>query len=277
MQISYDWIERIDSTNSELKRRSSQSVLPEGYVVSANQQTAGRGRSGHSWQSPEGTSISTSMLLHPDTLPMEAVPRLTLLAAMATVLAIEEETGIESRIKWPNDIVIAGRKAAGILTEMAAEGGRARYVLVGIGINVHQRSYDPQIADKAISLDEAVLLRGGADFDYRGSVHADNRETGDRAGISHISRRKLIRSIWEHFSDLYREFSQTANLEFLLSDYNERLVNREQRVRVMDPAGVYEGICRGVNSRGELIVESEGRRRMINSGEVHVRGLYGYV
>ncbi len=208
---------------------------------------------------------------------MEAVPRLTLLAAMATVLAIEEETGIESRIKWPNDIVIAGRKAAGILTEMAAEGGRARYVLVGIGINVHQRSYDPQIADKAISLDEAVLLRGGADFDYRGSVHADNRETGDRAGISHISRRKLIRSIWEHFSDLYREFSQTANLEFLLSDYNERLVNREQRVRVMDPAGVYEGICRGVNSRGELIVESGGRRRMINSGEVHVRGLYGYV
>ena len=270
MQISYDWIEKIDSTNSELKRRSSQSVLPEGYVVSANQQTAGRGRSGHSWQSPAGTSISTSMLLHPDTLPMEAVPRLTLLAAMATVLAIEEETGIESWIKWPNDIVIAGRKAAGILTEMAAEGGRARYVLVGIGINVHQRSYDPQIADKAISLDEAVLLRGGADFGHRESVHADNRETGDRAGISHISRRKLIRSIWEHFS-------QTADLEFLLSDYNERLVNREQRVRVMDPAGAYEGICRGVNSRGELIVESEGRRRMINSGEVHVRGLYGYV
>lgn len=277
MQIFYNWIERIDSTNSELKRRSSQRILPEGYVLSAGQQTDGRGRSGHRWQSPAGTSISTSMLLHPDALPMEAIPRLTLLAAMATSLAIEEETGLISQIKWPNDIVIARRKAVGILTEMAAEQGRARYVIVGIGVNVHQKSYDPQMTDKAISLDEALLLQQREDRRRTESLYAGDQEPGEGICSSHISRRKLIQSIWEHFSDLYREFCRTRDLEFLLSDYNERLVNRGQMVKIMDPAGAYEGICRGVNSQGALIVDCNGKRRMIHSGEVHVRGLYGYV
>ena len=292
MEIFYEWLKSVDSTNNELKRRSRQMPLPEGLVLSADRQTQGRGRSGRNWSSPPGSSISTSILLRPDRLPPEAIPRLTLLAALATARAIEEETGLGVGIKWPNDIVIMGKKAVGILTEMLMRDHQPDCVIVGIGVNVHQRSYDPEIAEMAISLDEAMDLqdrksgRGSDRKSGRGSdreadrepVHRPDRGLDQRQASGHgIRRRQLICSIWEHFADCYQDFCRFKELDFLLADYNARLVNRGKVVRVMDPRGAYEGTCRGINARGELLVDRGGKTLSINAGEVHVRGLYGYV
>lgn len=256
MNITHEYFDTVDSTNNELKRRCEAGTCPEGTVISAGQQTAGRGRSGHDWASPPNVSVATSMVLHP-TVEIADVPRITLVAAMAVAKAIEDTTGLTTQIKWPNDIIINGRKVCGILTEMSAANNQVRYVIVGIGVNVHNHSYNPQIADMAISLDEAL----------EASALPKKR----------ASRKETDYAIWEHFAEYYALYEQTGDLSGFVDDYNARLVNRGRRVRVLDPVHPYEGTALRMDVTGELLVEADGDIRRVNSGEVSVRGLYGYI
>lgn len=133
---------------------------PEGLAVLADRQTGGRGRRGRSWASLPGAGVYTSILLRPPVSPLQA-PLLTLMAGLAAVDAIASVAGVEPAIKWPNDLLLDGRKVVGILTEMTTTGQRVGHVAVGIGINVHQRNEDfpGGVGETATSIDQVAGRR----------------------------------------------------------------------------------------------------------------------
>lgn len=245
-----EYHETIDSTNLRAKRLAEDGA-GTGTLVVSDFQNAGRGRRGRSWISPPGKNIFMSLILRPDILPSSA-SMLTLVAALAVQEGIFLETGLETGIKWPNDIVSGGRKICGILTEMSAELEGIHYVVVGIGINVNMEEIPGEAAPVATSL----FL-----------------ETGKK-----VRRSPLIARIMTSFEKYYEQFISRGDLSELISVYNNHMVNVGKEVRVLDPAGDYVGKASGINERGELLVEMpDGEVKHVNSGEVSVRGIYGYV
>lgn len=239
----------IDSTNTKAKELA-EAGHPSGTLVVADQQTLGRGRRGRSWESPAGTGIFMTLMLKPDINPNNA-SMLTLVAAMATARAITEVTGEAAQIKWPNDIVMNGKKVVGILTEMSAQFDYINHIVVGIGINVHNEEFPEEIAKTASSL----LL-----------------ECGHR-----IHRASLIEAFLEEFERLYAVYLETEDMSGLQKEYDSLLVNRGRQVRVLDPKEPFEGKAMGITKKGELIVDTWESRKLVSSGEVSVRGIYGYV
>jgi BirA family biotin operon repressor/biotin-[acetyl-CoA-carboxylase] ligase len=142
----------VDSTN-EIARQLALQGAAEGTLVVAERQTKGKGRLGRTWISPEGEGLWFSLILRPKMLPQEA-PRATLVAAVAVAQALRQETGLNIRIKWPNDLLLEGKKITGILTEMNSEIGRINFLVVGIGINVNLNfeTIPPEISATATSL-----------------------------------------------------------------------------------------------------------------------------
>ena len=238
-----------DSTNIRAKELAEEGH-PSGTLVVADRQEAGRGRRGRSWDSPSGTGIFMTLLLKPEMNPNHA-SMLTLVAAMAVARAISKCAGTEALIKWPNDIVIGGKKICGILTEMSAQFDFINHIVIGIGINVHNEHFPEEIAETAGS----ILL-----------------QTGKR-----IRRAELIEQILEQFEHYYAIFMETEDLSGLVKEYNSILVNMNKSVRVLDPKEPFEGKAMGITKKGELIVDTWESRKMVSSGEVSVRGLYGYV
>ncbi|MBF0163819.1 MAG: biotin--[acetyl-CoA-carboxylase] ligase [Magnetococcales bacterium] len=148
----YHFHPQLDSTNRhalDLARAGA----PEGTVVVADAQSQGRGRLGRVWSSPAGENLYFSLILRPE-IPVAHAPRLTLVAGLATLDAVREAGITEARLKWPNDILVQGRKLAGILTEMAAEGERVRHVVVGVGVNVNGRAerFPAEVAARAVTM-----------------------------------------------------------------------------------------------------------------------------
>ena len=249
------YFDEIDSTNAEAKRVAEKTdETSHGTVIVADMQSLGRGRKGRSWSSPGGTGIFFTILLKPDIKPVNA-PMLTLVKALATAKGIEQVSGLKAGIKWPNDIVINGKKVVGILTEMSAQVDYINHIVVGTGINVHQMEFPEEIAETATSLD-LELSKG-------------HKKT--------ISRAELLAVILEKFEHYYSIYLQTQDLSALAWEYNSMLVNCNRRVRVLDPLGEFEGQALGVDERGELLVEREDGVTKVSSGEVSVRGIYGYV
>ncbi len=244
--LSFD---EIDSTNNEVKRRA-EAGAGHGLLAVSEVQTAGRGRMGRPWSSPAGSGIWMSLLLRPALSPIQA-SGLTLVMALAVREAIMAMTGADCGIKWPNDIVSEGKKVCGILTEMSAEPDRINHVVIGVGINVTDDSFPEEIRDRAISVWQICGQK--------------------------IRRAELIAEILKRFERFYDLYLQNGNMSLLLKDYNAALINRGRKVRVLDPAGGYEAVAEGINASGALIVEKDGQRKEIISGEVSVRGVYGYV
>lgn len=238
-----------DSTNIRAKELAEEGH-PSGTLVVADRQESGRGRRGRSWDSPSGTGIFMTLLLKPEMNPNHA-SMLTLVAAMAVSRAISKCADTEALIKWPNDIVIGGKKICGILTEMSAQFDFINHIVIGIGINVHNEHFPEEIAETASS----ILL-----------------QTGKR-----IRRAELIEQILEQFEHYYAIFMETEDLSGLVKEYNSILVNMNKSVRVLDPKEPFEGKAMGITKKGELIVDTWESRKMVSSGEVSVRGLYGYV
>ena len=238
-----------DSTNTRARSLAEEGA-PHGSVVVAEIQNAGRGRRGRQWSSPEGAGIWFTILLKPDIRPDDA-SMLTLVAAMAVAGGIARITGLTPQIKWPNDVVLSGKKVCGILTEMSAQVNHVDHVVVGIGINVKPQAFPPEIAGKATALET---------------------EYGQP-----VVRPLLLEAVLEEFEHYYELYMQTMDVSLFLEEYNAILANKDRQVKVLDPAGAYEGTARGINARGELLVEREGELVLVNSGEVSVRGIYGYV
>lgn len=251
MEIKIISYEEIDSTNLEVTRLSEQGS-PEGTVVVADAQTAGRGRRGRSWSSPKGEALYMSLLLRPTFVPDKA-SMLTLVMALAVQEAIADiNSDVCCMIKWPNDIVIGGKKLCGILTEMSLQGQEIKHVVIGVGINLNQTDFEEEIAKTATSL---------------------KNETGKC-----IDRFALLEKVVYYFKQNYEIFLETCDMSQIVDKYNRFLVNRGKEVRVLDPQGEYAGVAKGINEKGELLVEkSSGELISVYAGEVSVRGIYGYV
>ncbi len=239
-----------ESTNEDAKYLGDEG-MDHGSLVVAQTQTGGKGRRGRSWDSPLGTSISMSLLLRPDFAPNQA-SMLTLLMAISVAEVISKSCDLDVMIKWPNDILVNRKKVCGILTEMNAEMDYINYVVIGVGINVNQKELPEELAEIATSL----LM-----------------EKGER-----VDRNDLILNIMEYFEYYYDIFVENGDVSAFVELYDGYLINRNETVRVLDPKGEYTGIAQGINDRGELIVKREdGSIARVYSGEVSVRGVYGYV
>ena len=255
-----------DSTNSCVAR-DSQTETEEGLVVVANRQTSGKGRRGRVWESPAGTSVYMSMLLRPK-LPPGPAPQITLVTGLAVSDAIDElirenssdgknrqqaagTDEIRTLIKWPNDIVMGKKKICGILTELDCQIDFINNIVVGIGINVSGTTFPDDIADKA------------------GSILSV-------AGVS-VNRNRLVAAVCNRFEEYYKIFLKTGTIEKLVEKYDDKLINKDCEVRVLDPKGEYNGVAKGIAADGRLIVETADGTEFVSSGEVSVRGLYGYV
>lgn len=253
--IDYFWYKETDSTNARAKEVGEQEEnLSKGMLFIAEQQTAGVGRRGRSWESPKGENIYMSLLLKPEIEPSKA-PMLTLVMAVAVAEGIREvckEMQESLQIKWPNDIILNKKKVCGILTEMTLDGTEIKYVVIGVGINVNQKTFSEELAEKATSM----AMEFSQEFD----------------------RKILISSVLEKFYEYYDGFLHTGDLSYLQETYNQMLVNRDTEVVIHEPGNEYCAKALGINAQGELLVErKDGRKQNIYAGEVSVRGVYGYV
>ena len=243
-------LEETDSTNIQAKRLAEEGA-PEGTLVIADMQSAGKGSRGRCWESPKGTGIFMSAVFRPKLLPVKA-SMITLVAAYSIASELRKTYGLDVKIKWPNDIVLNRKKIVGILTEMSSEMDFIHYIVTGIGINVNMEKFPEELADKATSL---------------------YMESGTR-----FQRAKLAASFLNRMEKDYEQFAAQGSLAFLKDAYNEMLINRGETVRILQYQGEWCGIARGINENGELLVEkSDGTIREVFSGEVSVRGLYSYV
>lgn len=238
------YFEETDSTNRQA-RMLSQEGAAHGTLVIADRQSAGRGRRGRGWISPAGEGIFMSLLVRPDVHPSQ-VAKLSLMTALAAANAIARETGLDARIKWPNDIVIAGHKVCGMLLEMTADEHTVHDVVAGVGINVHQKEFDEEIAHTASSLD---LLSG-----------------------RRISRAAVVRAFLEEF-----ERASALSDKEMMAQYVARSATLGQRVQVIGLTGTFTGVARAVTESGSLLVEDEeGALREVLAADVSVRGIMGY-
>ena len=246
--ISY--FECIDSTNTEASRQAENGAI-SGTLVVAEEQGKGKGRRGRSWMTKPGSAIAMSLIVRPDIAPDRA-SMVTLVMGLAVAKACRECYSIEAKIKWPNDIVVNGRKISGTLTEMSSEIDYIKYLVIGTGINTHVEHFPEELSKTAASLHRII-----------GRVP-------DRA--------ELISCCMKWFEVYYDKFVETQDFSLLKNDYNGMLAGVGGAVRVLEPGNEYTGISRGIDERGELLVErQDGELKSVYAGEVSVRGVYGYV
>lgn len=247
-QICY--YDETDSTNIRAKQLGEEG-MPHGTLAVADRQSAGRGRRGRGWETPKGSNICMSILLRPEIPPVKA-PMLTLVMAQSVAEGLKESVGAEVQIKWPNDIVLNGKKLVGILTEMSTEIDYINHVVIGVGINVNMAEFPEELKQKATSL---------------------------RIEMGHtLKRSPIIAAVMKSFEKNYGLFIEAGDLKPIQEAYNSLLVNREKEVRILGAKEEYNAFALGVNEEGELLVRREdGTIEAIYAGEVSVRGVYGYV
>ena len=254
---AYPWKEllhcfpSIDSTNDRLKALARQGA-PHGTVLVAGHQTAGHGRMGRSFLSPEGQGVYMSILLRPDCTPGDLM-HLTCAAAVAMCDAVEAAAGFRPGIKWTNDLVHGKRKLGGILTELGlSPKGKADYAIIGIGINCLQGSSDfaPEIRDMAGSL---ALVRGEPVDPFRVAA-------------------AMMEALWQMDGLLLTQ------KDGILKRYRADCITIHQDISLVRGDEIRYGHALDVDENGALVVRfSSGEILPVNSGEVSVRGMYGYV
>jgi BirA family biotin operon repressor/biotin-[acetyl-CoA-carboxylase] ligase len=232
---------KTDSTN-RVALELGHAGEPEGTVVLAEEQTAGRGRAGRAWVSERAAGIYVTLLLRPKLAPVQA-PLLTMMAGLSARTAIEAVTGLSVDLKWPNDLLIRGKKAGGILTEMYAEPGQIRFVIVGIGLNVNQEKFSGELAERATSL----------------RVEAGKAQ----------SRMELLVRLLREFEADYSRFLREGLASVVARFESASSYARGKRVRVSTGVESYTGTTAGLGPEGLLQVEREdGRLMTVIAGDV---------
>lgn len=250
MEYNVVYYEEIDSTNTQAKRMAKTGA-DHGLIVTADKQSAGKGRRGRAWESPAGMNLYFSILLRPEFEPDKA-PMLTLVMAYSVAKVIGAQEGLPVGIKWPNDLVLEKKKICGILTEMELSENQIADVVIGVGINANTTEFPKELRDKATSL---YLQKG-----------------------CKVERESLLQQILEEFGQQYERFLEIQDLSFLKDAYNQMLINKGKEVLVLEPGHEYQAKALGVNEKGELLVKkNDGSVEAVFAGEVSVRGIYGYV
>ena len=232
----------ISSTNTEAMAAAAAGE-PEGAVFLAEEQTSGRGRGGHNWDSGPSVGIYCSVILRPKLTPSDAL-LLSLLAGIAVSDAVARVTGLHPDLKWPNDVLLNGKKFCGILTEMNAEATRVRYVVIGIGINVNHTLFPADLEAIATSL----RLESGREW----------------------SRVALAAALLKSLDAEYREFVKHGPdiRSALLQRFEERSSFVRSRFVRVDEDGGYEGVTEGLDERGFLLVRTSSGLKTVLSGTV---------
>lgn len=247
-------LDSVDSTNTYLKKQSLTGI-PEGTVVTADCQTGGRGRMNRVFQNPAGKMVALSVLLRPD-VPLERLTCVTAQTAVALCDAIEEVCGLRPQIKWTNDLVLRRKKLCGILTEMALEGetGSLQYLVIGMGVNVHQTSEDfaGELAGIATSLDMELGRSVSRAELAAAEIRAMDRLYGD-----------ICRGDTRRYLEAYRRDCVTIGKTV-------QLVSADGTRMVAEALDVDEDF-------GLVVRMDDGTKRTVRTGEVSVRGMYGYV
>jgi BirA family biotin operon repressor/biotin-[acetyl-CoA-carboxylase] ligase len=236
---------RIDSTNTAAMAAAAGGE-PEGTVFFAEEQTAGRGRGSNTWESAPSDGIYCSVILRPQLAPADALV-LSLLGGVAVAEAVQETTGLQPDLRWPNDVLFDEKKFCGILTEMHAEATRVRYVVVGIGINVNHSSFPTGFETPPTSLRIAA-------------GHEWSRVQVAAALLKSLDTwyRKLLSDTAEARSAIIRAFEQRSSYA------------RSRLVHVNEGAG-YDGVTEGLDDRGFLLIRTPGGVRTVLSGLVRAR------
>lgn len=231
-----------DSTNARAGA-AGDAGASEGLVVIADQQTAGKGRLGRSWVSPAAVNLYLSVLLRPPVLPVEA-PQLTFLSAVAVCRAISEVSGLEPTVKWPNDVLLHGRKTAGLLNEMSSETDRVNYVVLGIGVNLNMRAeqFPTQLRYPATSL---------------------SIELGHQ-----VSRLAFTRSLLQQIDTLYAAYLASGPRS-VLAAWEEYCDLTGKPIVVDCQSRLIRGIMAGLDDDGALLVKTAaGSFERVLAGDV---------
>jgi len=232
---------KIGSTNTAAIDAAAEGA-PEGSVFLAEEQTAGRGRGSNAWQSPPSMGIYCSVVLRPALPPSDVLP-LSLAAGLAVHAAIQKiDARVNPDLKWPNDVLIGGKKVCGILTEMNAEATRVRYVVVGIGINVNQASFPEELGATSLR------LSGGSEW----------------------SRVELAAALLKSLEHEYRALTGEARArELILRRFAEHSSwVRGKNVRIEENGAAFEGVTEGLDARGFLLVRTASGLKTVLSGTV---------
>jgi len=227
----------LPSTQQAARKEAGQGA-PEGTVIIADEQTAGHGRLGRAWLSPQG-SVSVSVVLYPD---IAGLPYLIMIASLAVARCIEAVTGLEARLKWPNDVLVNGRKVAGILIESSLGGKAVDYAVMGIGININvDMSAYPEIAATATSLS--------------GELH------------SSVSRLRVVRRLLVELDGLY-----TAPRQAIYGEWRSRLTTLGRQVCVVSGGAAQYGRAESVTADGSLMLRrDDGSLTRVLTGDVSLR------
>ena len=233
----------IESTNDEAKRLALLGE-PHGTVVAADEQTAGRGRAGRAWITPPRSAVAMTLILRPD-IPAHHIPGVALLGGLAVAEGIEQVCGLRAQIKWPNDVLIADKKTAGVLAEATFNGDRLDSVVLGIGVNVNAGP-PPDLP-----------------LDYPATCLA--AEVGRM-----LDRDRVAEAILSAFDDLYLQIGTPAVTAALTA----RLAMRGKMIRVTGWNETCTGILEGVTDEGAIVVRLDsGEGKTILAGDVHLRVL----
>nr|WP_317331765.1 biotin--[acetyl-CoA-carboxylase] ligase [uncultured Romboutsia sp.] len=239
--------ETIDSTNNYAKKVASQEL--EGTVIISEEQTKGKGRIGRPWHSKSKEGIWMSIILKPNMIPQKA-PFITLIAGASIVKALND-LGVETTIKWPNDIIINNKKIAGILTELSAEIERINYIVLGIGINIKTMEFSQEISEIATS-----LYKEGHTISRVDTIRKILKE------FEYLYLKYINEGSKEETLDICRQYSSIIGKDvYLIKDEEKELVR-----------------CLDINQEGNLVVQTKDNIiRELISGEVSIRGVKGYV
>lgn len=243
------WMEihdTIDSTSLRARVLAGEGA-PEGTLVAAEMQTGGRGRMGRTWSSPKGQGLWFSLVLRPKRLPEEAY-QVVVPAALAVAAGILQTTGLKAGIKWPNDILLKGRKVCGLLAEFQGQRDWTDFIILGIGVNVHQKEADfpEDLHDTAVSL------------------AASTRQA--------FRRMDLAAAILEAFEERFQVLQQQG-LTGLLEEYRAHSVTVGHPVQVLDGQRRFDAYALDIAEDGGLVVRLEdGQERVLHAGEVSIRG-----
>ncbi|MDY3929640.1 MAG: biotin--[acetyl-CoA-carboxylase] ligase [Clostridia bacterium] len=240
------YTETVDSTNSLAKQRNDEA---DGTVFLTDIQTAGRGRRGKAWKSADKNGLWMTILLKPDISP-QLISCLTLVAGLAVQRALTDICGVGFEIKWPNDLVLNKKKVCGILCEMSCEVEKIDYAVCGIGINLNNEEFDNEIKNIATS----VFIEKG----------------------KKVKRCDAAAAVIENFEKLYMRFIKDG-IENITEEYKEVCATLGKDVVIVKNGKEERAKALDITSSGELVIESYGKRKIISSGEVSVRGLFGYV
>ncbi len=242
-------LDTVTSTNTYAKELARQGA-PHGTVVLADHQTGGRGRMGRNFSSPKGLGVYCSVVLRPHAEPSKLL-HLTAMMAEAARRAVLETVGLKPQIKWVNDLVLNGKKLCGILTEMELNGSETDFVIVGVGINCNQKREDFPTELQEIATSLSMELRKEVD-----------REAVMQALLSEIEKASAALLSSEEWMEAYRQNCITLGKE----------------VQIIRGEEIRQGFAEDMDDTGALVIRfADGHRETVGSGEVSVRGLYGYL